>query len=234
MKYLKLIDKFGDKFSFKYNGFDKYSTRIGGLVCGIIFLVSFGNFIIYFIPFVKKENYNLQFYSVNLDHTEPIDLNNSFIFGIDCGDKNKTKEAYDKYLELNIHFSEHDKEPIQAYDCNESYFGEELNETIKNLKINDLRINDFKCISDNNTDEIKGFYTDSNYSNFSYYKITISNKTNDFTKINEFLYENDCKLQFYYIDYSINVTNYTNPFKPLINSLFLQLNPDFYIKKNVF
>ena len=41
-------------------------------------------------------------------------------------------------------------------------------------------------------------------------------------------------MQFYYIDYSIDIKNYKNPFKPLLNSIFLQLNPDFYIKKNVF
>ena len=137
-------------------------------------------------------------------------------------------------MDLDISFSDREEEPIQTKECDQNYFGEELNETLKNLKMNDLRINDFKCVPEDNNDEIKGFYTDSNYSNFSYYKISISNKIENFTKINEFLYENDCKLQFYYKDYYIDIENYTNPYKPIINSLFLQLNPDFYVKKNVF
>ena len=80
---------------------------------------------------------------------------------------------------------------------------------------------------------IKGFYTSSL---FAYYKITISRKNEkmNFSVINDFLFQKECKLQFYYIDYNIDIKNYTAPFKPLINSLFLQLNPDFSIKKNVF
>ena len=105
MKHFKKLDKFGEKFSFKYNGYDKYSSRVGGLVCLIIYIIFVANFILNFIPFIRKENYNLQFYTINLIDTEKIIFKNtSFIFGIDCEYKNKTEEAFDKYFEIGVQF----------------------------------------------------------------------------------------------------------------------------------
>ena len=105
MKHFKKLDKFGEKFSFKYNGYDKYSSRVGGLVCLIIYIIFVANFILNLIPFIKKDNYNLQFYTVNLIDTEKIIFKNtSIIFGIDCEDKNKTEEAFDKYFEIGVQF----------------------------------------------------------------------------------------------------------------------------------
>ena len=120
---------------------------------------------------------------------------------------------------------------IKQCNRNDFDFDEEFYKRINELKINDLPIEKFSCL-ENNTHEIQGIYTDSN---FSYYRITVLAKEGkNYSEINDFLLQNDCKLQFYYIDYSIDVENYTNPFKPLINSLFLELNPDFLTRKNVF
>ena len=126
---------------------------------------------------------------------------------------------------------------LQKKKCKSSDFkmDEGLYNIINNLTINKLKIDDFYCL-EKDENKIEGIYTSSI---FNYYKITISvkkeikNYTN-YSEINDFLFKNDCKLQFYYIDYSIDIKNYKNPFKPLLNSIFLQLNPDFYIKKNVF
>ena len=242
MKNFKRLDKFGEKFSFNYNGYDKYSTRIGGLVCLIICIISLTNFILNVIPFIQKKNYTLQFYSVNSITTEHIILkSHSIIFGIDCGEEEKTKKAYEEYFNLSVSFTfKNDSEvdpnynnTIKSKQCNRSDFAfdDELYNRIKELKINDLPIEKFSCL-ENNKHEIQGIYTDKI---FAYYKITVLAKgRKNNSEINDFLFQNDCKLQFYYIDYSINVTNYTNPFKPLINSLFLELNPDFLTRKNVF
>ena len=37
MKFFKNFDKFGENFSFKYNKYDKYSSRMGGFIF-LIFL----------------------------------------------------------------------------------------------------------------------------------------------------------------------------------------------------
>ena len=237
MKHFKKFDKFGEKFSFKYNGYDKYSTRVGGFICLIICLISLSNFILYFIPFILKKNFTLQFYTINLEHTEEINLEKSFIFGIDCGNKALTQKAYDNYFDLKVEFKSKDNTNIMipTKKCEKKDLDEKLNETlINNLTINELGIEDFHCLL-NKTNKVEGIYTDQN---FTCYKITVSAKAGKtFNEINNFLYGNgkkDCKLQFYYVDYSIDIENYSEPIKPLINSLFLQLNPDFYIKKNVF
>jgi len=238
-KPLKRVDKFGEKFSFKYNGYDKYSTRVGGLVCLIFCMISLSIFIINSIPFVKRQNYNLQFYTVNLNKDENIDLNKNFAFGLDCGDKNKTLEA-NELFELSINFKNNTMNYSEIPDnitnttsCSTEDFDDELKETIKNLKINGLKIKDFQCFLKNETkNKVQGIYTDST---FTYYKITVSaKKDKDFSEINDFLFKNDCKLQFYYTDYTIDIDNYVKPIKPLTNSLFLQINPYFYTKKNVF
>ena len=153
MKYFEKLDKFGEKFSFNYNGYDKYSTRLGGLVCLIIYLVSLSSFILNLIPFIKKENYTLQFYSLNSYETENITLNSSsIIFGIDCG--NRTKEAYEKYFDLDIKYKVNNNKnktdksnapPIYIKKCNKNdfKFDDELYKKINDLEVNDLTLEDF-------------------------------------------------------------------------------------------
>ena len=239
-KHFKRADKFGEKFSFKYNGFDKYSTRVGGLVCLIFCMISFAIFIINSIPFVKKENYNLQYYAVNLQKTEDIFLNKNFAFGLDCGNETITREAA-KLFEVTINFkktnrdnkAENEDKPIKTNSCSTNNFEKELKDTIDNLNLNNLTIEDFQCLQVNGKNEkkIQGIYTDKI---FAYYKITVSAKKGKISEINNILFENECRLQFYYTDYTIDIDNYVKPIKPLTNSLFLEINPYFYTKKNVF
>ena len=44
----------------------------------------------------------------------------------------------------------------------------------------------------------------------------------------------DCKLQYYYIDCIIDIDDFNTPITYFIDSMFLQLNPQLYIKKNIF
>ena len=55
MKHFKKFDKFGEKFSFNYNDYEKYSTRVGGFVFLIFIIISLSYFILSFIPFYKKK-----------------------------------------------------------------------------------------------------------------------------------------------------------------------------------
>ena len=109
-KWFKKIDQFGEKFSFKYNSYDKYSTAVGGLFNFIFLLISLVIIIINSIPFFKKENFSLQFYTINQD-TENHDLNQSFAFGIDCENRTYTDKAYE-YFNLKFEY----KYKITIYD----------------------------------------------------------------------------------------------------------------------
>ena len=71
----------------------------------------------------------------------------------------------------------------------------------------------------------------------TFISITVLSKNKSkelFDKINNYLLKNECNLQFYYSDITVNITNYKEPSKPFIDSIFLQINPHLYIKKNIF
>ena len=89
MKHFKKFDKFGENFSFNYNGYDKYSTRLGGLIFLIYIFISLLFFISNFIHFYNKKNFTLQFYTFNTKNPEEINLTNSFAFGLECEKKKK-------------------------------------------------------------------------------------------------------------------------------------------------
>ena len=46
--------------------------------------------------------------------------------------------------------------------------------------------------------------------------------------------QNDCKLQCYYTDTILDIDNYKNPITSFMDSMFLQLNHQLYIKKNIY
>ena len=54
-----------------------------------------------------------------------------------------------------------------------------------------------------------------------------------FDNVDEYLMQNDCKLQIVYTDITIELSNYKEPIKPFLNS-FIQLSPILSIKRNVY
>ena len=231
MKHFKKFDLFGEKFAFNYNGYEKYSTRMGGFIFLIFIIFSLLYFILSFIPFYKRQNLSLQFYTVNIkideDEKENINLEQSFFFGIECNNKankskidnNLIKENFDIEMEYI-----NDKVENNLINCPPDFFNDnDITNKIKELKLN---FSDYKCLK--NVENISGIFTDEK---FSYYEIIVKSKGNN---INNLLYENKCILQFYYKDNILDIENYTHPNKTILNSLFIQINPDFDIKKNVY
>ena len=68
--FLRTIDIFGTTYSFKYKQKERYQTVLGGfiLILFLVLLLAFG--IYYFIPFTKRKNYAIVYYSMNLAVTE--------------------------------------------------------------------------------------------------------------------------------------------------------------------
>ena len=81
----------------------------------------------------------------------------------------------------------------------------------------------------------KGIYTDEE---FYYYLISIKLKDNatiySYRKSYEYLLRHDCKLQIYFTDITLNLSNHKDPNTTFINSMFLQLNPTLIQKKIYF
>ena len=91
----------------------------------------------------------------------------------------------------------------------------------------------FHCL-DRTDDIIEGLYTDEV---FTYYEFTITSKEDsatNFQKIDDYLISNDCKLQVYYSDITIDLDNYEEPIQPFLNALFIQINPSLFLKMNAY
>ena len=96
-----------------------------------------------------------------------------------------------------------------------------------------MSLNQFECL-DKKDNSFQGIYTDEV---FIYYEFSVVSKNDSvdlFQKIDKYLTEQDCRLELYYTDVTIDLDNYKEPIKPYINSVFIQLNPTLFLKMNVY
>ena len=241
-KFFEFIDLFYVPISFRYKKEDSYSTCIGGIFSFILIILITAFGIYYFIPFVNRENYSLYYYTINLNQTEEINLRKSkaaLAFGFECSNK-ANAELYkeisiEDLLELKakyVFYKNKGKDKknlaINIHNCNISDFYDDEN-LIKSISKN--RMNELKCL-DNLDQIIKNRYQDK-HDNFTYYQIDVNAK-NDVPnlQIRNFLLDNDCKIELYYIDAKIEVEDYSEPIKPFLNEIFLQLDPDLDLRMN--
>ena len=240
-KKLRKIDLFRVSFAFKYMNKEKYATSVGGFVtlifCGVLAWI----FVINIIPFFKKKNFNLQDYIVNTHETEELNLIDSptaFAIGFDCPVDSRTQIRAEDLFDLNVSFITYTKDnkgnrnktidKVETHNCNENDFHNEHNESFKLLNINNLQ-----CLNQKE-EKLEGIYTDEKFTYYEFSLMAKENTTEHYKKIDEYLIENDCKLQFYYTDLTLDLSNYKEPIKSFINSLFLQINPTLFLKMNVF
>ena len=240
--FIKKVDKFGVTFSFKYKSEEKYSTYTGGIICLVFYICSLIYFIWNLVPFFRKEIFTLQFYAMNLQKTEEIKLKESktaFAFGLTCPSKNATETVRELFnLKLNFMkqikvngYKETNISNVTTHNCHPDDFYNLHDDSFELLNIKDLQCIDQKEFNDH---QLAGIYTDKL---FTYYRFIVSSKNKNeehFKTIDKFLLQNDCKLQFYYTDITANLSNFEEPIKTYINSLFLQLNPSLINEKNVF
>lgn len=227
--FFRNFDLSGSPFTFKNNSEDKCSTKCGGIlgiffVCYIISAIIFAIF--NFIEFCKEENFTLQYYAVNLKKTENLnflDKSTSFAFGLDCRQESITKEA-ETLFNLSIEFKSKDNESTKTLytfnnyrNCKQDDFLNELKDTYDSLNLKNYYCIDKDEMKDFN---LHGIYTDDI---FEYYTITVSSKTDteeNLEKINYFLMQNDCKLQYYFTDINIDLNDFKTPFSFFIDSHF--------------
>ena len=171
-RIIRTLDFFGESFTFRYQDEDKLSSILGGIICIIFYAIAIFFFVYNFIPFYRRENFSLQYYTMNSDNTEEIKLNKpptAFAFGLDDGNKNELQNL----LDINIKFKTvyknnkaNNKEFIlETHQCTKEDF---FNEHQKSF--DDLNISKFKCLSKNDLFSPQGIYTDKI---FSYYGISV-------------------------------------------------------------
>ena len=230
-RFIKLFDFFSVPFSFRYKNENNYSTFIGGLffILFCILALIFG--INAFLPFCRRENFSLYFNTINLEEPEGINFFGSEEFmaiNLVCdNDTSKLKDFFEikvKYIDNN---NKNNSKNISNTICNETYF----------YKNNTEKFNDSYMVCPNISSINKVINGTHKKGNFSYYEILIVSKKKDdetLNDIDQFLLEDDCKVELYFTDIKMDFNEYTDPIKSFINEIFLQLNPELYVKMNTF
>ena len=238
-KFLKKLDLFGVNLNFKYQANDTYTTSLGGLFILIFGAVALGFGIYYFIPFIKRKNLSIIYYTMNIPKTEQINLKDSkaaFSIGFQCDENEnfKVKNIFDLQSRFVIYTKDMEgknnkkKEDLSWHYCEYQDFYNEYNDSMDYLGLNH-----FQCLDDYER-SIEGIFSDQI---FSYYEFAVMNKNKtkeNFNTIYQYLSQNDCKLVIYYTDITIDLTDYKEPIKPFLNSIFIQLNPTLDIKRNIY
>ena len=233
--FLRRIDIFGVPFNFRYKTKDKYSTPCGGFLflLFVVLALTFG--IYYLIPFINRKNLSIIYYTMNIPETEVIKLKDSqaaFEIGLNC--ENKTAQEPYEIFNLEIKYVLYTKDMDGKYDKKKTPLATHLctyNDFYNNYdtSFDYLGMKNYLCL-DNNDHKIEGIYSNQL---FSYYEFSLTSKGHT-SYAEKYLKVNDCKLQMFYTDITIDLNNYKEPIKPFLNSFFVQLNPTLYIKRNVF
>ena len=117
---------------------------------------------------------------------------------------------------------------LGTHFCTTQDFYNQFNETFDSSKIYN-----YQCLDDSSI-TVEGIWTSEI---FSYIQIEVNAKNNSevlLDKIHNYLLENDCKLQIYYSDNTIDIVDYKNPFKSYVEASFIQLDPTLSIRRNIF
>ena len=238
--YFKKLDNFDIPISFRHKREYTYGTWIGGFINFVIVGFALGFCIVYFIPFVRKENYSLYYYTINLNQTEQFNLAKSksaIALGFECSGGDDPNLSIEDLLELKIVYiyylndgKNKMEENIAIHKCTYSNFYSDMG--IIN-SISKENFDKLKCL--NNVDKvIRNRYQD-RHDNFSYFQIDVYAKKNqNISTINKYILDNDCKVELYYVDFQIEVDDFDKPIKPFLNEVFLQLNPEFNSRMNAF
>ena len=242
-KILKWFDFSGESFTFKYKDENKLSSILAGIIFIFFYAIALFYFIYISFPFFRRELFSLQYYFTNLDGKGKEDIKlgtnlTAFAFGLTNDEKNPTYNITDLFI-IEAEFTakkNRTKIPnktkrIEPKECLDEYFIE-----IRNNSFVWKDIEELKCFNPTDLEySPEGIYTDEY---FSYYTITVkakyeNNETHN-NLIEDYLTRYDCKLQFYYTDIRLNLSNFSEPFSYTMNSMFLQLNPTLIQKKNIF
>ena len=130
---LRKFDFLGESFTFRYKDEDKHSTELGGIMCILFYAFAIAYFIYDFIPFSKKKNFTLQYYSMKLSETKKMNFSEypiAFAFGLTVDDK--INPTINDLLEIKVNFTDQkhkDKRKIiSLHSCKYSDFPIEQSE----------------------------------------------------------------------------------------------------------
>ena len=241
LNFLRALDTFGIVYNFRYRDKKKYQTAMGGFI-SILFLIFVIIFVILnFIPFAKRKNYTIVYYTMNLAETQEVNIfesQSNFAIGLSCEkSKNEKKDIFD-LLDLTSNYVSYRKfnngsyvkfpKVLITHKCTyKDFYNKYDNE------FDFLSLSTFECVG-NKEDTIQGIYSNEIFSYFEF-SVLAKNKSDELLdEIERYLFNNDCKLNFAYTDIIIDLDNYKSPITEYLNQIFIQLNPALFIKRNIY
>ena len=236
--FLRKLDVFGVPYSFKYRDKEKYTTALGGLFVVLFIAAALFMGIYYFIPFYNRKNYTTVYYTLTMAKTEVVNFGVSetaFAIGLNCWTGNDGTVASDlfridhKYIYYKLE-EEYKKntDMVSTHQCTKADFYNRYDETFDGSSIYN-----YQCMDDSDRG-IEGIFTSPI---FSYYEFDVYAKNDSqalLNKITDYLTENDCKLQIYYSDNTVDISDYEEPIKSYVEAVFIQLNPTLSIRRNIY
>lgn len=159
----------------------------------------------------------------------------AFAIGLNCWTGNDGTVASDlfridhKYIYYKLE-EEYKKntDMISTHQCTKADFYNRYDETFDGSSIYN-----YQCMDDSDRG-IEGIFTSPI---FSYYEFDVYAKNDSqalLDKITDYLTENDCKLQIYYSDNTVDISDYEEPIKSYVEAVFIQLNPTLSIRRNIY
>ena len=120
-----------------------------------------------------------------------------------------------------------DLEYLNTHSCTKNDFYNKFNETFDGS-----HIYNYQCL-DEPSKTLEGIYTSEI---FAFYEFDVNAKNNSkvlLDKIDAYLLENDCKLQIFYSDNTVDVDDYEDPIKSYVEAAFIQINPTLSTRRNI-
>ena len=105
--FFRAIDIFGVTISFRYGEKEKYKTAFGGFILFLFIILVCILGIYYFIPFVKRKNYTIVYYTMNLATTEEINLfmeESNIAIGLICEKNDNENIDVNSILDLKSNY----------------------------------------------------------------------------------------------------------------------------------
>ena len=174
-----------------------------------------------------------------MSEAEEISLKNyssTLGFGVECEQSDVTAQIIDMFA-VSFHFVSmikiegqiiEEKTQLTLSPCTKQDFFNEFNETFDSINLGQ-----FYCSKEKNY-TVQGIYSSDT---FHYYEILVKARDNSLktskTIIN-YLTNGECHLTYYFIDVAINTNDYKHPIRRFINTNFLTLKPDEYVKMNLY
>ena len=238
--FLRKIDVSGVPYTFKHQEQEKYTTALGGFfvflfICAALFMA-----IYYFIPFYNRKNFTTVYYTLTMSQTEQVSFSRSktvFSVGLNCYDGSDGTKATD-LLKVNHYYVIKALQPdnkykktfvnLNTHTCTKADFFNEYDETFDGSEI--AR---YQCLEDY-SNSMEGIFTSPLFCYYQFEVVAKNSSKELLDKIEDYLQGNDCKLQFYYIDNTIDIDDYENPVKSYIEANFIQLNPTLSPRRNIY